>query len=86
MGNASIMLASRSSSKNTGKLYFQPILNIESFQTHTKLKLGVLGAMGKPVKDVVHTTRLNLEKEKFLFLQGVQTENNHFWVSRNFSG
>jgi hypothetical protein len=67
------------------KSNLQPILNIELFQFHTKLKLGVLGAMEKLVKDVVHTRRLNFEKEKFIFLQAAQTENDYFWVSRNFS-
>jgi hypothetical protein len=66
-------------------LNFQPILNIELFLTHTKSELGVLGIAKKLVKNVVHLWRQNFEKIIFfIFLQVVQTTNNHFWVSRNF--
>jgi hypothetical protein len=48
------MVASRSSSKNTQTLNFQPISNIELFPTHTELELGMLGIAGKLAKDVAH--------------------------------
>jgi hypothetical protein len=35
---------------------------------YTELELGVLGIIGKPVKDVVHLWRENFGREKFLFL------------------
>jgi hypothetical protein len=47
------------SHKNTKKMNFQPILNIELFLTHIKLELGVLGIIGKLVNDVVHLWRQN---------------------------
>jgi hypothetical protein len=47
------MVASWSPPQNTKKMILYPILITELFLTHTKLELGVLGIVGKLVKDVV---------------------------------
>jgi hypothetical protein len=51
--------------KNTYKLNFQPVSNIELFPIQTELELGVLGIAKKLVKDVVHPWRRDFEKIKF---------------------
>jgi hypothetical protein len=47
MGDVSYMAISKSSSKITKKLNFQPILNIKLFPTHIESELGMLGIAKK---------------------------------------
>jgi hypothetical protein len=68
MGNFSHMAASRNFSKNTRKVNFQPVSNIELFPTHMELELSILGIARKLMKDVVHLWRWNFEKKLFFFL------------------
>jgi hypothetical protein len=62
-----MVVACRSSSKNTRKMNLKPILNKTSPHAHTKLELDMLGVPKKLVKYVVHSSKIKI-KIKIIFL------------------
>jgi hypothetical protein len=80
------MVASRSSSKNIGKMNLIDLLNKTSSGAHTKLELDVLGVFKKLVKYAVYKSKERIEKNIFFFTQATQTTIDQFLVSRNFRG
>jgi hypothetical protein len=59
-----------------------PILNKTSLQTHTELKLDMLGIPRKLLK----YKKLKIEKKFLSLTQTAQTIIDHFFVSRTFRG
>jgi hypothetical protein len=70
------MVAYKNSSKNTGKMNIQPILNKNSSHVRMESEFDMLGIVEKLVKYVVHLFKKEKKIKKISFTQGIVIANN----------